>query len=336
MIKASLFDTQSSQRIEATLHVKPEALEIHTPNGSTTHPLDTLRFSQRLGNMPRTIYLSDGTVCETDDNDAIDAFLREHKRHGASLLLHTLESKFRYLLLSIVVTAAFSYAFVTYGLPAIAKYVAQELPAVAVYSIGSSTLKTLDASIFEPTELNTTRRDALQNMFARYIQKDREWPRVNVTFRSSAIGANALALPDGTIVFTDDLVNLAKDDRELLGIFFHELGHVENRHALRTILQDSAFFLLLSAITGDASSASSVFSTLPTMLVESSFSRELEQEADDYAYKMMQRYEIDHEFFATIMERLMQSHPDSNDKISGYLESHPPTANRIARFRHSK
>ncbi len=333
-MKASLFDAKTSQRIEATLHVKPEALEICTSDTSTTYPLDSLRFSQRLGTMPRTIYLPDGRACETNDNDAIDAFLKQHKHHGASRLLHTLESKMRYLLLALAITAAFSYAFIAHGLPAIAKYVAQELPAVLVYSIGSSTLQTLDQSLLKPSELNASRQESLQHALAPYIQKDREWPRVQVVFRSTKLGANAFALPDGTIVFTDDLVKLAHDNRELVGIFFHELGHVENRHALRTVLQDSAFFLLLSAMTGDVSTASGIFSTLPTMLVESSFSRDLEREADDYAYKMMQHYQIDHEYFALIMERLMQSHPDSVDGVNAYLQSHPPTAKRIARFRH--
>jgi Zn-dependent protease with chaperone function len=336
LIKGFLFDTKTSKRIDIVLYIKGDTLEVVTPQNRHTYNLDTVRFSARLGNTPRSIYLPDGTVCESGENDAIDAVIKSRSRPDASLWLHKLESKYRYLLMALVTTAAFTYAFVTFGLPALSEYVAKKLPGVVVYNLGTGTLKTLDSSIFGPTELNASRIASLQKSFAPYIKHDSSWPHVRVEFRSSNIGANALALPDGTIVFTDDLVKLAKDDRELVSIFFHELGHIQNRHALRMILQDSAFFLVLSAIVGDATTASSLFSTLPTVLVESHYSRDLEREADDYAYEQMKLHGIDHEYFATIMERLMDSHSDNSKGIVTYIQSHPDTSERIAKFRHTK
>ena len=51
-------------------------------------------------------------------------------------------------------------------------------------------------------------------------------PYTLVFRKSDAIGANAMALPSGTIVVTDGLVTLAEDDREILGVLAHEAGHV--------------------------------------------------------------------------------------------------------------
>ena len=40
------------------------------------------------------------------------------------------------------------------------------------------------------------------------------------------IDANAFALPSGIIVMTDELVELAKSDDELISVLAHEIGHV--------------------------------------------------------------------------------------------------------------
>ena len=46
-----------------------------------------------------------------------------------------------------------------------------------------------------------------------------------------AVYLRALALPGGIIVVTDDMVNLAANDPELLAVLAHEMGHLRGRHA---------------------------------------------------------------------------------------------------------
>ena len=56
--------------------------------------------------------------------------------------------------------------------------------------------------------------------------------RYRLELRSGeALGANALALPSGIVIMTDDLVALAKSDDEIGAVMAHELGHVRGRHA---------------------------------------------------------------------------------------------------------
>ncbi len=329
---AWLYDTRSSGRTMVTLRVEGSTLVVDTSDATASYPLETVTFSPRLANMPRSIYLPDNTVCETRDNDAVDALLKNLGRDRMGNLLHFFESKLRYLVGAIIITAAFSYLFVTYGLPLLAKEVALKIPASLVYRIDHSTLSSLDKMILKPSKLSQERQDELRRYFLQYVDTAREWPKITLLFRSGEVGANAFALPDGSIVFTDDLVALAKNDNELLSIFFHELGHVQQRHAMRTLLQDAAFYLLLSSITGDVTAAGNAFATLPTMLVESSYSRDMELEADDYAYEMMQNHHIAHQNFVTIMTRLMEQMHESDDSAMQYLGSHPLTRLRIERF----
>ncbi len=336
-MRATLFDTKSSRKIGVTLELGAETLRVVSETGTESYPADALRFSERLGQMPRTIHLPDGRVCETDDNDAVDAYLAAHQRDRFAALLHTLETNLRYVFAAFLATAIFSYLFVTYGLPLLADRAAANLPPALVYRLGSGTLATLDSHLLKPSELPDARREALRRTFLQYVDTGREWPRVRVLFRSGKIGPNAFALPDGTVIFTDALVRLAEDDRELLGIFFHELGHIERRHALRTLLQDSVFYLLVTSVTGDVTMASSMLAALPTLLVENSYSRTMEREADDFAYDAMVRDGIPPEQFAAILERLMRYLPDEKEgDMMSYLSSHPLTLERIAKFRRAQ
>ncbi len=336
-MEAWLYDTRSSARTKVVLRFEGGKLWVESAQSRDSYDLDTLSFSSRLGNTPRSIYLPDDRVCETQENDVIDAVLKDNGVGRGNSLLHFLESKFRYLVAAVVVIGAFSYFFVAYGLPSLAKQTARKLPASVVYQLDASTLATLDKTLLKPSALPKERQEELKCYFLHYIDSTQEWPKVKIFFRSAPeVGANAFALPDGSIVFTDDLISLAKDDRELLSIFFHELGHVQKRHALQTILQDSAFYLLLSAITGDVTAAGSAFAVLPTMLVESSYSRDMEVEADDYTYEMMRVRHIEHKHFAAIMSRLMKQTHESNSSALSYLSDHPSSQLRIDRFKEGK
>lgn len=328
-----IYDTRNSSRAEGEVRFEETTLILESARGTDTYDLAAVTFSPRLGHTPRSIYLPDDRVCETSENDAIDALLKRLGRDRTSGLLHFFESKLRYLLAAIAVTALFSYLFVAFALPALAKETARKLPASMVYQLDASTLSTLDKTLLSPSALPQTRQDALRRYFLHYTDTAQAWPKIQIFFRSGKkVGANAFALPDGSIVFTDDLIALAKNDQELLSIFFHELGHVQKRHALQTVLQNTAFYLLLSSLTGDVTAASSAFALLPTMLVESSYSRDMELEADDYAFEMMERYRIEHQHFAAIMTRLMQQSGEHNSTILTYLSDHPLAQSRIERF----
>ena len=112
---------------------------------------------------------------------------------------------------------------------------------------------------------------------------------LQVMFRKGgALGPNAFALPDGTIVFTDEMVRLAEHDDELSAVLAHEIGHVVRRHGMRTIIQDSLLGFLILAITGDITGSSELFIGLPVLLTEMAYSREFEREADQYALAYMQ------------------------------------------------
>ena len=100
---------------------------------------------------------------------------------------------------AVVVTVATTGAAFVWGVPWAAQTVANTLPDSIAEQVGDSTLTTLDSTWLEPSGLSEERQQALQAHFEPFLTpvagKD-----LRVIFRSSpAIGANAMALPDGTI-----------------------------------------------------------------------------------------------------------------------------------------
>jgi Zn-dependent protease with chaperone function len=143
------------------------------------------------------------------------------------------------------------------------------------------------------------------------------------------IGPNALTLPGGVIVVTDQLVDVLDDD-EVAAVLAHELGHVHYRHSTRVLLSGSFHALVVMAVFGDASSISSIAATAPTVLVNSGYSRDFEREADAFAFDLLDRTGSSPEAFATALEDLTNAIGEKKRGLDfGYLSTHPQTGERI-------
>jgi len=222
-------------------------------------------------------------------------------------------------------------AFVVWGVPALAHRAAFMVPAETSEYIGKGTLELLDEAMSQ-SELLDEDESRLRERFAEITRDAAEGHDFELVFRrGEAFGANALALPSGTIVLTDELVELAEHEDEIVAVLAHEVGHVVHRHGLRHVIQTSALAVAVVLVTGDLSSTSSFVALIPTLLVETSFSREFEREADDYAAAWLHRRAIPTSRLATMLRRLTESHGEGPE-IAAYLSTHPTTEERIERL----
>jgi Zn-dependent protease with chaperone function len=317
---------------------------VTSANGESLTPptrIADTNVSSRLGNMPRILRFNNGGVFETADNNAVDAALKPHKSAWFGVP-HRLESGLKYALLGVVLAVAVVFGFLRYGIPAIAEYAAYAMPAKVARAVGQGTLETLDKQVFQPSQIPAEKQTRLRQKFHAFIDQIDGIP-VEVQFRrGGGIGANALALPSGVIIFTDELVGLTDDDNDLVAIYAHEAGHVAQRHAMRQVLQAAAFTITLALITGDVSASSELVVIAPTLLLTSSYSRHFEREADRFALDEMNERHIPPQHFITMLNKLEAWHrkrqPDrdkDSDKWLDYLASHPPTEERKAMFRGS-
>jgi predicted Zn-dependent protease len=118
----------------------------------------------------------------------------------------------------------------------------------------------------------------------------------------------------------------------VLNVLAHEIGHVERRHALRMLLQQSALAVVAAAVTADAATLSGAVAGLPVVLAQTKYSREFETEADEFGFALARKHDISPEGFATLMERLSEK-SGGPDRAFAYVSSHPMTADRVRRAR---
>jgi hypothetical protein len=222
-----------------------------------------------------------------------------------------------------------------YGLPRLAEYAAARLPINAERNLGKKALASLDrGGWLKPSALSQEEQDGLRSGFVDLVHGLPFEQAYSLQFRASPrLGENALALPGGTIVITDAMVKATTSPEEVLAVLAHEIGHVELRHTLRQVLQDSLVAAVATAVVGDsASSGAAGVTGLPLMLAQAEYSREFEAQADDYAFALLKRHNISPNCFADLLERLEKRNKLSNTAAT-FLDSHPPTPERIRRAR---
>lgn len=288
-----------------------------------------LKIAARLGNARRNIFLPDGSKLETDNNDAIDQACSQFETHRFQLLRHQLERHWAYVLTALLFTIGFSWVGIEFGMPVAAKWVVKGIPSKIEQQIGDQALDSLDNWLLSKSTINTQQQNQLRQLFEHLFKQSAQQRSLRLIFRKSELmGANALALPGGLIVLTDDFVMLAENEQQIMAVIAHEMGHLKYQHGLRSMLQDSITALFLAGVLGDISSITSLSVALPTFLVETHYSRKFELEADQFAIQWLQQHDIKLTAFSDILNLLQQAHDPEYE--FDYLSSHPSMDTRLS------
>jgi len=294
------------------------------------HPAARINLDRALGDAPRFLQLPGDQTCEFTDGRALDAALAGWP---VSTGPHPLGWRFYAGTLLGLMLAV--WLAISQGLPLAARAVAFMLPADTMERVSRGTLAELDREIFEPSRLPPERREALLREARSFLGAAGESPDRRIEFRSAPeIGPNAMALPSGDIIVTDDIVLLARNDEQLLAVLAHECGHLHYRHALRGILQDSAVTMMVTLVAGKQSSANSLQSELTATLIHLRYSRDFEYEADAYGAQLLRRVNIPPARLGEMLDLLeQQAGGRSRGALDSYLSSHPSTPERKERLK---
>lgn len=288
-----------------------------------------LKVSPRIGRANRFITLPNGGQFQCADHPFLDSLPQESKSEGP---VAWLEERWGVALAGVIIIVSILLAGYFYGLPAAAAYIASRIPIETEQAIGKQALTWLDNKWFKPTRIVQDKQKSIRDGFDRLRSGLPLTNYYRLEFRDSFIGPNAFALPGGTIVITDDMVIAAESLEEVLAVLAHEIGHVELRHSMRHVLQDSAVALVAATITSDAASLSVAIAGLPALLAQTKYSREFEASADDYAFRLLKQRSYSPAAFASLMERLSKKH-EGEERAFAYVSTHPVTAERIKRAR---
>ena len=321
----AFFDGTSSRRHDVRVKLDDGGGELLIEGedvGQLRYPLERIKVAPRVGNTPRFIYLDGGASLEVLENDDVDRLVPSLPGGRFHLAQYRMESKLRWILAMLALTITFGWATIEYGVPYLAKQAAFAMPREVDEKLGEGTLTAMDEFLFKPSTLSGDQRAALRSQFVSMLERtDLDPDRVQLVFRASPVmGANALALPSGIIVMTDELVRLADHEDEVLAVLAHEIGHIRERHSLRGVLQNSSVALMIASLTGDLTSLTSISAALPTMLVQLKYSRAFELEADDYAVDLLNEMDIDPTELGDILLRMTG---DGAGGLPDYLSTHP-------------
>lgn len=353
-LPATYFDGRSARAQPVTLqllgesrqrrlHIVGEGVDLQVPAHQVQWPERT-RHGQRLA------HLASGGHVQCDDGPAWDRWMQSQGQHES--LVVKMQQSWRWVAGSVAVLAALAVALQLWGLPLLARAVVAAAPPGIEQSLGESSLAAIDQALMLPSKLPLAEQARITQAFADAVARhgstsQQPW---RLVFRQSKIGPNALALPGGTIIMTDELVALVNaDTRVLTAVLAHELGHVQQRHGLRLLVQATVLGTLGAVVLGDFST---LLAAVPALLGQAHYSREAEREADAHAVQVLKAAGLSPLHMVTLFEALEQERQkksrqeqdaeqtkdqaaddDSPSWLGIAFASHPSDADRIEYFR---
>jgi len=229
----------------------------------------------------------------------IDAVAQWHaalaEAGARSSLAERMQTRWPVLLGVTVVAVVGLTLFYRYGTPWAATELTRFVPLSWETSVASNVLTQMDKGTLKPSKLPQERQAALKARFDTLVQAlptqlqryPGYAPTYTLSFRSG-MGANAFALPGGTVVMTDGLARAAEkkglSDDALVGVLAHEIGHVAHRHTTRMVVQQGVLQMGMGLALGDVSG---IVSTGASVLTGLAYSRNHEREADCFAIALM-------------------------------------------------
>ncbi len=306
------------------------AFSINTQDAGEPQKLtiDNATVSPKLGSVPREIAIDNIGLLVIDSEPSVDAWLDRRD----TVKIHKYEKNNKLVFLSILAVPLMLYGLFKFLLPATAVAFAAWVPDGAVRIASNHTLIALEKTVLEPTTLsNDYQHEVTQYWHDLIDQLDTENEHFNILFyKSNTFGPNAFALPDGTIVFTQELVELFERDRGLLtAVLLHEIGHVEYNHSMRLIAETLITSLALSYFFGDVSGLFELFGGASTTIIQNQYTQELEWEADNYALAQMRNVGLEPQTFADVMVKLAEEYGEGGSTLEALLSTHPSLKARI-------
>lgn len=138
---------------------------------------------------------------------------------------------------------------------------------------------------------------------------------------------NAFALPGGHAYYFAGLLEQTDSPDQFAGVMAHEIGHVVHRHGMQQLISTAGTGLLVGFVLGDITGLS-VAGGVGASLINSSFSREAEREADTFSYQVAQRLNFDASGLADLLDKIGED--DADSLAMALLSTHPLNQERRA------
>lgn len=148
---------------------------------------------------------------------------------------------------------------------------------------------------------------------------------------------NAFAIPGGIIVVNSGLLKLADSPNELAAVLAHEVQHVEQRHALKNMMNSAAIASIMLVVLGDANA---VVMMMAHQVSTQYFNRQVESDADIKGVQLLQNRNIDAKGMVSFFKKMdagldhkkdgaKEKSTEEPSEVASWFSSHPDTLIRI-------
>jgi Zn-dependent protease with chaperone function len=370
LVRARWFDGRSSQARAVLVGFAPAPsgrrgpdVLLHPVSGAATSGLQRVAFKDiawpeawSARRVQRTLLVDMGAQGSLEVDDGAQWHAALAAAGGRVSLVQRMQTRWTVLAAVVGVAVVALGLFYRYGTPWAATQLTRQVPLGWETDLAGRALQEMDARYLQPSALPAERQADLRQRFAALVQQVPAGlqrypgyvPRWSLQFRAG-MGANAFALPGGTVVVTDGLVQRATreglDDTALLGVLAHEMGHVVHRHTTRMVVEQGVLNIGLGLALGDASAIVSTGSSLLTGLA---YRRNHEAEADCFSVALMRQAGLPTAPMARLLVAISgadaggvagpagappRKPADAGGAWTTLLSSHPDTAGRAERLR---
>lgn len=337
-ITGQAFAPGASRGMSATLRLNTSRslVWIETAEGAVSDRalVRNITLEAPLGSVETRLALPDGWLFLTNDM-RIHALLGRN-RFGA--WRHALEA-FSPRLIGVFAAAIVGlWAIWTYAIPLLAAIAVWLTPPQMIAAIDRGTLNSFDATFAEPTTLSAQRQNEIHDLFKRLVvhipRQDKH--NFSLEFRAiPAVGPNAFALPGGTMIMTDDMIDTFGDDPDLIaGVLAHEMGHVVDQHGLKMLYRSLSLYVIFALFAGDFGPVLDEVMVEGHALLALVHSKRFERDADQFALELLHSAGISplglRRFFKELEKYdvptdWMSTHPLSKDRvdaIDAFIDAH--------------
>jgi Zn-dependent protease with chaperone function len=356
-IEALLFDGRNARPRPVSLRVDGDQLSAASRGEDDVPvvwqwPLRQVQWPEQTRHGQRVIALRSGERLQAVSAADFDAWTAS-LGHRDGLVVR-MQRSWRATLAALVALLVVLAAAYQWGVPLAARAVLVFVPEAVDRAVGEQVFEAVKAQWFKPSRVPPGQQAQIRRAFASALtaaypglsaSSIRDQPesastqrpdqarapqpwRIEFRAADKALGPNAMALPGGTIIVTDALVELLADRPDaLLGVLGHEWGHVRLRHGMQGLARAAFVAAAAGLVLGDFST---LLSAAPVLLVQLAYSRHFEREADVESVRMLRASGHSPRAMVEFFQRLDRSLGDRLVPVA--LASHPDNAERVRFF----
>jgi predicted Zn-dependent protease len=164
------------------------------------------------------------------------------------------------------------------------------------------------------------------NEFFKELNIKSNYP-VQITVVNSPI-KNAFALPGGHIVVYDEILQSMNSEEEFAALLSHEYSHIALKHTTRALFRSLGTYMVLSIVLSDINGIMGVIIENAHNVKSLSYTRSLEEEADNNGLKLMLQAGINPQGMVSLFKHLKEP-TDESFEVPEFLNTHPRLDERI-------